>query len=75
MRKEVSMCYDSELSELKNLQVIKCKDNVNQNYSYYPIRILKSSKTSRDEIYNKLIEHNIYARKYFYPAISELMDP
>ena len=27
---------------------------------------------SRDDIFNLLKEHNIYTRKYFYPAINEM---
>ena len=41
------------------------------NYAYFPIFIdEKEYGISRDELYEKLKEHNIYGRRYFYPLIS-----
>ena len=37
------------------------------NYSYYPILV-----DNRDDLYKRLRDNNIYARRYFYPLISNL---
>lgn len=41
------------------------------NYSYFPILVDEQYPISRDSLYEKLKEQGIYARRYFYPLISE----
>lgn len=43
------------------------------NYSYMPIVI--PTARLRDEIYSKLKGFDIFARRYFYPLVSSLIDP
>lgn len=61
--------------ELANITGISCPllTNINQhNYAYFPILIdADTFGHSRDELYNKLKEHHIFARRYFYPLISD----
>ena len=46
-------------------------DGVRHNYAYFPIFVdEKAYGISRDALYAKLQEHNIYGRRYFYPLIS-----
>ena len=47
-------------------------ENVEHNYAYFPIIIdeNKYGKT-RNEVFEKLKEYNIFARKYFYPLTSD----
>ncbi|MBI2307767.1 MAG: DegT/DnrJ/EryC1/StrS family aminotransferase [Rhodocyclales bacterium] len=40
------------------------------NYSYFPILIGREYSISRDQLFNELRQHNIFARRYFYPLIS-----
>lgn len=42
------------------------------NYSYFPILINQEYGKTRNELYDYLLEHGIYSRKYFYPIITEL---
>ena len=42
------------------------------NHSYLPIFVEACFRMSRDELYNRLREHNIYGRRYFYPLISDM---
>lgn len=39
------------------------------NYAYFPIRFEQESM--RNAVYDKLKEHNIFSRKYFYPLTSD----
>ncbi len=41
------------------------------NYSYFPILVGSTYPLSRDALYQKLRAHDIYARRYFYPLISD----
>ena len=40
------------------------------NYSYFPILVEDQYSLTRDELYQCLQNSNIYARRYFYPLIS-----
>ena len=53
---------------LFNLSVI-CLLYTSYNYAYMPV-VFEDYKWSRDEIYDRLAEKNIFARKYFYPCIN-----
>lgn len=59
---------------LKDVPGICCLADVSQkvaNYSYFPILIETAYSLSRDELYQKLKDSNVFARKYFYPLITE----
>jgi dTDP-4-amino-4,6-dideoxygalactose transaminase len=70
-RREIDQTY-REL--LKDVPGIKCVDQAGQrvaNYAYFPILVEANYPLSRDMLYEKLREHDIYSRRYFYPLISE----
>ncbi len=71
-RKIITDMYKSQLKEIEGIYMVEGKDNVKHNYAYFPI-IIDENKTgiSRDELYNKLKEYNIFTRKYFYPLITD----
>ncbi|QBQ54491.1 DegT/DnrJ/EryC1/StrS family aminotransferase [Nitrosococcus wardiae] len=59
---------------LKDVPGIRCVDQAGQhaaNYAYFPILVEADYPLSRDALYQKLRENNIYGRRYFYPLISE----
>ena len=67
--------FERYLSRLQNADGIKTLDfvsGIKQNYAYFPVLIDKQ-KTGfdRDELAEKLAEKEIFARKYFYPLVSE----
>lgn len=67
-RKTIKEYYDEKLAQIKGIRVPKMPHNTSNSYQYYPIIIEDDYPLNRDELYNKLKEQNIYARKYFYPA-------
>jgi dTDP-4-amino-4,6-dideoxygalactose transaminase len=71
-RKIITDIYKSQLKEIEGIYMVEGKDNVKHNYAYFPI-IIDENKTgiSRDKLYNKLQEYNIFTRKYFYPLITD----
>ncbi len=67
-RKKVSERYDEWLKDIPGIQIRNPQKNVKNNYGYYPIVINeKIFGESRNEVYEKLKAHSIFARKYFYP--------
>ncbi|MFA6922767.1 MAG: DegT/DnrJ/EryC1/StrS family aminotransferase [Bacteroidales bacterium] len=71
-RKLISETYQSALANIKGISFLKSMKDVKHNYSYFPIFINQSEYgISRDKIYEKLKQNNIYCRRYFYPLISE----
>jgi len=71
-RKQIVELYRKLLNNVKGISFLNDLPNVKHNYSYFPIFIdEKLFGKSRDQVYEKLKEHNIYARRYFYPLISQ----
>lgn len=64
--------YNSKLSDVQGLTLLKVQEKVKRNFAYYPVLIdEKLFGKSRDFLVEKLSKHNIFARKYFYPLVSE----
>ena len=70
-RKLISNLYYRKLEEIKSIKLPTLKSNINYNFAYFPIEIIPNKKGSRDELYEFLKSKNIFARRYFYPLISE----
>jgi len=70
-RQQVAGWYRSALKDVKGIRFLDDITGVRHNYSYFPIFIEKDFPLTRDELYQKLQENNIYGRRYFYPLITE----
>lgn len=71
-RKRIVELYRNELAEIDGIRFMDDIEGVTHNYPYFPIFIDKEKfGKTRDEVYEKLKENNIYARRYFYPLISQ----
>lgn len=67
-RKAVVEHYRERLGDVDGIQLNVVQDNVKSNYAYFPIVIEeKLFGASRAEVFDKLSENGIGARKYFYP--------
>lgn len=67
-RKEVVERYRIRLDGNKGIHLNPVQENVESNYAYFPIVIdEKEFGSSRNEVFNRLAENGIGARKYFYP--------
>lgn len=69
-RKSVVERYNENMEGIKGIRLWKPQKGVESNYSYFPV-VFDGYKYTRDEIFDKLKENNIYARKYFYPLTSD----
>lgn len=70
-RRQIYRCYMNEISKIKGVRLFAKRDNTIDNYAYFPIIIDDNYGMSRDELYDKFHENDIYARKYFYPITSD----
>lgn len=71
-RKKITEIYKNELKGIKGIRFLNDTNGVKHNYAYFPILVdEKEYGMKRDELYEKLKEHNIYCRRYFYPLISQ----
>lgn len=72
-RKKVAEEYNKHLSNVPGIRLLAPQENVISNYAYYPVYFdSEVFGKDRNDVYEKLKENDIFARKYFYPAINEL---
>lgn len=70
-RADLKRYYDERLEHVSGIKIPQLPENTTNSYQYYPIIIENEYKLTRDELYKKLREYDIYARKYFYPLCSD----
>ena len=70
-RKRCVELYSQRLSGKSGIIIQDEHKSVYSNYAYYPVFFDKECGISRDVVYQKLMENNIFPRKYFYPLTSE----
>jgi dTDP-4-amino-4,6-dideoxygalactose transaminase len=58
---------------LRDVEGVTClpSSGAKSNYSYFPILIEPRSGRDRERVYARLKANHIYARRYFYPLITE----
>ncbi|MDD2635914.1 MAG: DegT/DnrJ/EryC1/StrS family aminotransferase [Bacteroidales bacterium] len=71
-RKIISDTYKKELAGIKGISMLPEPQNTETNHAYFPIFVdEKEYGMSRDQLYEKLKQNNIFGRRYFYPLISD----
>lgn len=71
-RQVIDALYRNNLKNIQGIRLPVGWGGARNNFSYFPIFVEDSYPISRDGLYEKLRKHNILARRYFYPLISEL---
>ena len=69
-RKTVVEHYRKRLSGVSGIKLCDEQENVISNYAYFPV-VFDGFKYTRDEVFARLGNENIIARKYFYPLVNE----
>lgn len=70
-RKNVAIKYREVLNNVSGINLFTENPSVTYNYSYFPIFVNeKEYGMSRDSLYEKMKQHDIFGRRYFYPLIS-----
>lgn len=70
-RAKVDTTYREQLAGVKGIYCLGDAGEMLSNHSYFPILVQPNYTMSRDELYQKLKDNGIFARRYFYPLISE----
>ena len=65
-RKAVVERYRSRLDGVEGIKLSTIQENVESNYAYFPV-VFDDYKYTRNEVFEKLAEVGICARKYFFP--------
>jgi len=70
-RREIDAKYREQLSSVMGVSCPPLPADTIYNHAYFPILVEKEYPLSRDELNDKLRQQGIFARRYFYPLISE----
>ncbi len=70
-RKAIATRYREGLAGMKGIQCVAPMTQWTPNHGYFPVMVMPDFPISRDALYEKLQESNIYTRRYFYPLISD----
>lgn len=69
-RKKISELYRGMLCDIPGIKILTPQSDMKPNYAYFPVLIEEPYPLSRDKLYTKLSEHNIFTKKYFYPLVT-----
>jgi len=71
-RKNIAEFYRRSFKNIEGINFLTDMEYVHHNYGYFPIFVdVNEFGSNRDELYYSLIDNNIFARRYFYPLISQ----
>lgn len=71
-RRQVAIKYRDALRNVEGISFFDDMPGVKHNYSYFPIFVdARRYGMTRDELYFKMKERNVWGRRYFYPLISD----
>lgn len=71
-RKNIDEYYREQLEGIEGIACIQRTLAEKDNYAYFPIIITEPYPLSRDELFCELKKQNVFARKYFYPIMTDL---
>jgi dTDP-4-amino-4,6-dideoxygalactose transaminase len=70
-RKAIDERYRAGLAGVSGIGCLQSAGEMRSNFAYFPILVQPAFPLSRDALYQKLRDENIYVRRYFYPLISD----
>lgn len=70
-RHAIDACYRAGLAQVRGIHCLPFLSDDSANHAYFPILVEPEYPLTRDHLYQMLKEHGIYARRYFYPLISD----
>lgn len=70
-RGAIDKLYRKLLSGTPGIECLALPASFTPNFSYFPVLVSTPYPITRDQLYEKLRERSIHARRYFYPLISQ----
>lgn len=71
LRSDIDVSYREQLAGVRGIRCLSNTGETVTNYSYFPILVEAAYSMSRDALYQKLKDHGVFARRYFYPLITD----
>lgn len=71
-RRQIEFLYREKLLNVPGISLMPQPLETVTNGSYMPILVNKDYPLSRDQLYEKLKDHGINGRRYFYPLITDM---
>lgn len=69
-RAEIDQRYREALADVRGIRLHEVAEGVAWNHAYFPVLVEPPYPLSRDALYEKMHAKGVYARRYFYPLIS-----
>ncbi|KAF5060292.1 dTDP-4-amino-4,6-dideoxy-D-glucose transaminase [anaerobic digester metagenome] len=70
-RLKIKRLYVENLKDIDHIKIPEIPKNVTDSFQYFVIIIEDDFAITRDQLYDRLKEYNIFTRKYFYPLCSD----
>ena len=70
-RQLIDASYRAALKGVKGIRCVERTSATKDNFAYFPIMVERDYGMTRDDLYQKFRDRNIFARRYFFPLISE----
>jgi dTDP-4-amino-4,6-dideoxygalactose transaminase len=70
-RRAIDARYRLGLADVAGIRCVRSAGEARSNYAYFPILVQPDYPLSRDALYQRFRDQNIYVRRYFYPLISD----
>lgn len=70
-RRHIDAAYREGLKSVKGIHCLESAQDQERNGSYFPILVDGNYPITRDELHQRLKDHGINPRRYFYPLISD----
>lgn len=71
-RAQIDQQYRLALSDIEGIEPLAPLPGQNSNHGYFVVRVSEAYPLTRDQLYQRLRECGIHARRYFYPLICDL---
>jgi dTDP-4-amino-4,6-dideoxygalactose transaminase len=71
-RARIDARYRELLASIEGIDCLAIPNDVEPNFSYFPVLVRPSFPTSRDGLFEALKAQGIFTRRYFYPLLSNL---
>jgi len=70
-RRAIDSFYRNAFKDIAGIRCVTDTGQLVSNYAYFPILVDSEYPLTRDELYEQLKARGIFARRYFYPLITE----
>lgn len=70
-RRQIDALYRDGLGDVPGIRLLQPPKDSEQNFAYFPVMVEPEYPISRDALYDKLRQHGIHPRRYFYPLITD----